>query len=174
MSEKRLQSLEYCTSFPKQISACLKPYSLLVDTHLVQTPLNPEAKCLLVNTQQVMRHDRCIIWSAWGLNNDTPLPECWFPAYLDIKQKTAIPVMVIYCRTSSAARRLVKPVCSPWRCSMCWHCDNCGVAATQVPVFICLGKYNLGTQQALEVKLKIKHTHTHTHLYYKQSPVMLI
>lgn len=49
----------------------LNGYSLSVDTHLLQTVLNPEAICLFVSTQQVMSHDGYIIWSAWGLSYGT-------------------------------------------------------------------------------------------------------
>lgn len=41
------------------------------DLHLLWTALNPEAICLFVSTQQAMRHDVSIIWSARGLNSDT-------------------------------------------------------------------------------------------------------
>lgn len=59
-------------------------------THLY-LKLYPGAMCLFVSRQQELRYDRCIIWYAWGLNNDTALLEGRCNAFLYRRQKTVIP-----------------------------------------------------------------------------------
>lgn len=71
------------------------PSSLVGVTHLFQKLLNPEAVCLFVSKQQVLRYDGDIIWSSWGLKNDTLLLGVDFMLSLYSKHHTDIPVIVM-------------------------------------------------------------------------------